>query len=79
MAHIETLKQDGKNIFVGVVEFDDCQEIIDSFDGEIQEGRFIIPNTDDILPRLYQANLIEKGERDSLENCDFIAFTGVKA
>lgn len=79
MAHIETLKQDGKNIFVGVIEFDDCQEVIDSFDGEIQEERFIIPNTNDILLKLYQANLIERGERDSLENCDFIAFTGAKS
>ncbi len=78
MAHIETLKQDGKNVFVGVVEFDDCQEVIDSFDGEIQEDRFIITNTNDILLKLYQANLIERGERESLENCDFIAFTGAK-
>jgi hypothetical protein len=79
MAHIETLKQDGKNVFIGVVEFDDCQEVIDSFDGEIQEDRFIITNTNDILLKLYQANLIERGERESLENCDFIAFTGAKA
>lgn len=78
MAYIETIKKDGKNIFVGVIEFDDCQEVIDNFDGEIQADRYIIENSNDVMEKLIRDDLIDRGEKESLENCDFLAFTGAK-
>jgi len=77
MAYIETIKKDGKNIFVGVIEFDDCQEVIDNFDGEIQADRYIIENSNDVMEKLFRDDLIDRAEKESLENCDFLAFTGV--
>lgn len=78
MSHIETIKKDGKNLFIGVVEFDNCQEIIDNFDGEIQGDRYVIENSNNVIDKLFKDDLIERGEKISLENCDYIAFTGVR-
>ena len=78
MSHIETIKKDGKNLFIGVIEFDDCQEVMDNFDGETQENRFVIKNSDEVMAKLYKDDLIDRGEKESLVNCDYLAFTGVK-
>ena len=77
MAHIETIEKDGKNVFVGVIEFDDCQEVMDNFDGEIEGNRYIIKNSDDVMEKLYKDDLIDRGEKEALENCDILEFTGV--
>lgn len=78
MAQIETIAQNGANFFIGVVEFDDCQEVMDNFDGEIQENRFVIKNSDEVIAKLYKDDLIDRGEKEALVNCDYLAFTGVK-
>lgn len=78
MASIEMIQKDGANFFIGIVEFDDCSEVMENFDGEVQADKYIIANTVDTLEKLYRDNLIDRGERESLENCDAIAFTGVK-
>jgi cyanophycinase-like exopeptidase len=51
---------------------------MENFDGEVQDNKYIVANTVDILEKLYRDDLIDRGERESLENCDVIAFTGVK-
>lgn len=77
MAHIESLQQNSKNIYIGVVEFDDCQEVMENFDGEIQGNRFVVKNSEDVISKLYRDDLIERAEKEALENCDYLAFTGV--
>ena len=79
MAHIETTEENGRKIYTGVVEFDDCSEVIDNFDGEIQDDRFIIENSTKVIEKLFRDDLINRGEKDALENCDYLAFTGVKS
>ena len=59
MSHIETIKKDGKNLFIGVVEFDSCQEIIDNFDGEIQGDRYVIENSNNVIDKLFKSEPIE--------------------
>lgn len=78
MASIEMIQKDGVNFFIGIIEFDDCSEVMENFDGEVQNGKYIVANTVDTLEKLYRDDLIDRGERESLENCDVIAFTGVK-
>ncbi len=78
MASIEMIQKDGANFFIGIVEFDDCSEVMDNFDGEVQNDKYIVANTVDTLEKLYRDGLIDRGERESFENCDVIAFTGVK-
>lgn len=36
MASIEMIHKDGANFFIGIVEFDDCSEVMENFDGEVQ-------------------------------------------
>ena len=76
---IEKIQRDGTNIFIGVIEFDDCQEVMDNFDGEIQGDRYIVRNSDEVIAKLFKDDLIGKGEKISLENCDYLAFTGVNS
>jgi len=78
MASIEMTQKDGVNFFIGIVEFDDCSEVMDNFDGEVQDDKYIVANTVDTLEKLYRGDLIDRAERESLENCDVIAFTGVR-
>lgn len=77
MANIESIEKNGVNIYIGVVEFDDCQEVMDNFDGEVQDNRFVIKNSDEVITKLYRDDLINRGEKEALENCDYLAFTGV--
>lgn len=79
MAQIETIQKNGENIFIGVIDFDDCQEVMDNFDGEVQGNRFVIKNSDEVMAKLYRDDLIERGEKEALENCDYLAFSGVKS
>lgn len=79
MATIEMMEKNGKNFFIGVVEFDDCSEVMESFEGEIDGEKYVVVNTPEILEKLYRDDLIDKGEKLALENCDVIAFTGVIA
>lgn len=79
MAHIETLVKDGEKSFIGVIEFDDCSEVMDNFDGFIDGNRYMIENTNDVIKKLYSYNLIDRGEKEAIENCDYFAFTGVKS
>jgi len=77
VANIESIEKNGVNIYIGVVEFDDCQEVMDNFDGEVQDNRFVIKNSDEVITKLYRDDLINRGEKEALENCDYLAFTGV--
>ena len=45
MASIEMTQKDGVNFFIGIVEFDDCSEVMDNFDGEVQDDKYIVANT----------------------------------
>lgn len=78
MAQIETVIENGIKSYVGVIGFDDCQEVMDNFDGEVQGNRFIVVNSDEVIEKLYLYDLIDRGEKQALENCDYLAFTGVK-
>jgi hypothetical protein len=51
---------------------------MENFDGEVQDDEYFVANTADTLEKLYRDDLIDQGERESLENCDVIAFTGVR-
>ncbi|MDQ1340806.1 MAG: hypothetical protein QG567_1964 [Campylobacterota bacterium] len=79
MAAIEPVTKNGKTCYVGVVEFDDCSEVMDNYDGFIVCERYGVKNKDDVLKKLYGDGLIERGERVALENCDYLNFTGVPA
>jgi len=79
MAQIETIEENGSKSYVGVVEFDDCTEVMDNFDGEIQGDRFVIENSDGVIEKLFRDDLIDRSEKEALENCDYLAFTGVKS
>lgn len=79
MAHIETIRLNGENIFIGVIDFDDCREVMDNFDGEVQGNRFVIKNSDEVMAKLYRDDLIGRGEKEALENCDYLAFSGVES
>lgn len=78
MASIEMIEKEGQRTFVGVVEFDNCSEVIDNFDGEIQGNRYILDNSNEVLGQLFSADLISRSEKQTLENCTLLAFTGAK-
>lgn len=78
VAHIESIQQESGKIYIGVVDYDDCSEVVDNFDGEFENGRYVIANSKEILAELYRKNLLEKGEMIALENCDYLAFNGAK-
>lgn len=78
MAQIETIEKNGVKSYVGVVEFDDCQEVMDNFDGEVQGNRFVVENSEEVIKKLFRDDLIGRGEKKAFENCDYLAFTGVQ-
>ncbi len=76
MSSIEKTTKDGNDFFIGVIDYDDCSEVIENFNGKIENNRYIVDLTEDVLERLYQNNLINRGEKIAFENCNALAFTG---
>jgi len=78
MSNIETIIQNGKELFIGVIDYDNCKEVMENFEGEIKDNRYLVTISKDTLESLYTNNLIERGEKIAFENCDMLAFTGIK-